>query len=124
MKNTEKEFIRKSFVGIDVHKNSWKVCFLGDIGFKKEFSCDPTSKALVSSLQNCLPNFSFECAYEAGFSGFWLHDELVDIDAVDCIVVNAADIPTSDKERAQKEDRRDVRKIASQLKAGALRGIY
>jgi len=124
MKKIEKVFIGHAYVGIDVHKNSWKVCVLGDIGFKKEFSCDPLSKALVSSLQNCLPNFSFECAYEAGFSGFWLHDELLDIEGVDCIVVNAADIPTSDKERAQKEDRRDARKIASQLKAGALRGIY
>lgn len=124
MKNIEKAFIGKAFVGIDVHKNSWQVCVLGEVGFRKEFSCDPETKVLIKSLQNLLPNFSFDCAYEAGFSGFWLHDELYEYEDFNCIVVNAADIPTSDKERAQKEDRRDARKIASQLKAGALRGIY
>jgi transposase len=124
MGNLSKDFIGKAFVGIDVHKNSWKVCVLGDVGFKKEFSCDPETKVLVKSLENLLPKFSFDCAYEAGFSGFWLHDELYEYEGFNCIVVNAADIPTSDKERAQKEDRRDARKIASQLKAEALRGIY
>jgi hypothetical protein len=62
MKKNKTNFIGLAFAGIDVHKNSWKVSILGDIGFKKEFSCDPTSKALVCSLQNCLPNFSFNCA--------------------------------------------------------------
>ena len=124
MKITEKKVIGKAFVGIDVHKKSWKVCLLGEGGFRKEFSCNPTVKVFKQSLKNILPDFSFHCAYEAGFSGFWLHDELNALSNFDCIVVNPADIPTSDKERAQKEHRRDARKIATQLKAGALKGIY
>jgi transposase len=124
MKDTERKFIGKAFVGIDVHKNNWKVCLLGDLGFKKQFSCDPDTKVLVKSLRNLLPNFSFECAYEAGFSGFWLHDQLKEVEGFNCIVVNPADIPTSDKERAQKEDKRDARKIATQLKAEGIKGIY
>jgi transposase len=120
----EKKFIGKAYVGIDVHKNSWKVCILGDGGFKKEFSCNPEVSVLENSLKNLLPKFEFECAYEAGFSGFWLADGLNNIEGFKCIVVNPADIPTSDKERTQKEDRRDARKIAIHLKGGVLTGIY
>ncbi|MFT6716959.1 MAG: transposase, partial [Saprospiraceae bacterium] len=113
-----------AFVGIDVHKNSWKVCVLGDIGFKKEFSCNPETQVLISSLLKILPEFQFKCTYEAGFSGFWLCDQLNEHEAFECIVVNPADIPTSNKDTSQKEDRRDARKIAAQLKAEALQGIY
>lgn len=124
MKINEKKFIGKAFVGIDVHKSNWKVCVLGKLNFKKEFSCDPYPKALETSLKNLLPDFEFECAYEAGFCGFWIHDALNEMEGISCIVVNPADIPTSDKERAQKEDKRDARKIAIHLKAGVLDGIY
>jgi len=124
MKITKKKVIGKAYVGIDVHKTSWKVCVLSSGGFKKEFSCNPQVEALVASLENMLPDFEFQCAYEAGFSGFWLADGLNETEGFTCIVVNAADIPTSDKERAQKEDKRDARKIASQLKAESLEGIY
>jgi len=60
---------------------------------------------------------------EAGFAGFWLHRELTKL-GINSIVVNPADIPTTDKERKQKEDRRDSRKIAKTLQAGQLNGIF
>ena len=124
MKKLKKDFIGTAYVGIDVHERSWKVCLLGDLGFMKQFSCEPSTDVLVSSVKHVLPDFKFECAYEAGFSGFWLHDELNDQEGFTCIVVNPADIPTSDKERAQKEDKRDARKIACQLKSSGIKGIY
>ena len=43
---------------------------------------------------------------------------------IDCIVVNPADIPTKDKEKRQKEDRRDSRKIARCLSNGDLDAIH
>lgn len=112
MKNTNNNFIAKAFVGIDVHDKSWKVCLLSNAGYRKEFSCRPETEVLLKTLRKLLPDFEFECAYEAGFSGFWLHDELKEIEGVNCIVVHPANIPTTDKEKAQKEDRRDARKIA------------
>ena len=124
MKESQSKFIETAHVGIDVHKRSWKVCLLGNFGFMKQFSCKPDVPTLVKSLQKLLPNFYFECAYEAGFSGFCLHNDLNQIDGFNCIVVNPADIPTSDKERTQKEDKRDARKIAQQLKADGVKGIY
>ena len=121
MEKSQNNFIATAFVGIDVHDKSWKVCLLSDAGYRKEFSCKPETEVLLKTLRNFLPNFKFECAYEAGFSGFWLHDELNQIEGVNCIVVHPADIPTSDKEKAQKEDRRDARKIAQQLKGVQLK---
>jgi transposase len=124
MKTTKIKFNGTAFVGIDVHKNSWKVCLLSEGGFKKEFSCNPETQVLISSLLKILPEFQFKCTYEAGFSGFWLCDQLNEHEAFECIVVNPADIPSSNKDKSQKEDRRDARKIATQLKAEALQGIY
>ena len=40
------------------------------------------------------------------------------------MVVTPADIPTTDKDRKQKEDARDSRKIAEQLAASSLVGIH
>lgn len=124
MEKSNNNFIATAFVGIDVHDKSWKVCLLSDAGYKKEFSCRPETHVLMTTLRKLLPDFKFECAYEAGFSGFWLHDELNEINCVNCIIVHPADIPTTNKEKAQKEDRRDARKIAQQLKGGAIKGIY
>ena len=39
-------------------------------------------------------------------------------------VVNPADIPTTDKEKVQKEDKRDSRKIAKSLRSRDLAPIY
>jgi transposase len=40
------------------------------------------------------------------------------------IVVNAADVPSTHKEKANKDDKRDSRKLGRALRAGELKGIY
>ncbi len=40
------------------------------------------------------------------------------------IYIGIDDIPTTDKDRKQKEDKRDSRKIAKSLRNGELEGIY
>jgi len=40
------------------------------------------------------------------------------------LIVNPADIPTTDKDKRQKEDKRDSRKLAKSLKTGELTGIH
>ena len=37
MKITKKKVIGKAYVGIDVHKTSWKVCVLSSGGFKRKW---------------------------------------------------------------------------------------
>ena len=60
--------------------------------------------------------------YEAGYSGFVLHRELVK-EGIDNIVVNPASIAVSKSDRV-KTDKRDSRKLAEHLSAGLLRGAY
>jgi len=111
------------YVGIDVHKKQWTVCILfGQYNIKK-FSQPPCAQTLINYLKKHYPNGTYESVYEAGFCGFGIHDSLL-AGGVKNIVVNAADVPTSDKDRQQKTDTRDAKKLAQMLKGGGLEGIY
>lgn len=111
------------YCGIDVHDKSWKTTILvGDI-FHKTFSHNPEPELLSNYLHENFPGGTYYAAYEAGFSGFWIQKELQQM-GIKTIITHAADIPTTDKEKRQKEDKRDSRKIARSLKNGDLKGIY
>jgi transposase len=111
------------FIGLDTHLKDWRVSIM--VGGKsfKTFSQDPQPKVLLNYLTKNFPNANYYSAYEASFSGFNNHRELLNLD-IKNIVVNPADIPTTDKERKQKEDSRDSRKIAKQLSQNDLSAIY
>lgn len=111
------------YVGIDVHKKSWQVSIMGDYSEFKSFSQPPEPKVLSDYLHRNFPEFRYQSAYEAGFSGFWAHRELERL-GIDNIVINPSDIPTTDKEKRQKRDAIDCRKIARSLRGKALKGIY
>lgn len=111
------------YVGIDVHLKSWKVSIMLDTMEYKTYSQDPDEGILACYLQRNFPGGTYFSAYEAGFCGFSLHRKLKNA-GIKNIVVNPADIPTTDKDRKQKEDRRDSRKIAKSLRSGDLEGIY
>lgn len=123
-KVTEKTFEGQSiFVGIDVHRKDFKVSVMAGNVFYKTFSSPPEAQVIANYLHNNFPGANYFSAYEAGFSGFWLHRSLTKL-GINSIVVNASDIPTTDKERQQKEDRRDSRKIVQSLRLGQLRAIH
>ena len=111
------------FVGLDVAKKSWKVCILTKNFEHKLFTQPPRTEVLVHYLQRYFPGAKYHCVYEAGFSGFWTHDQLIE-QGVDCIVVNPADVPQKGKEKVQKTDRVDARKLAQNLRSGQLEPIY
>jgi len=111
------------YVGIDVHLKSWKVTIMTEKLFIKTFSQDPNPEQLSRFLKRNFPNANYHSAYEAGFCGYWIHNQLLALD-IDSIVVNAADIPTTDKEKTNKNDKSDSKKIAKSLKSGYLKGIY
>jgi transposase len=114
---------QKLFVGIDVHLNSWKATIMLDQTPFKTFSMDPSAEVLKQYLEKNFPNMEYYSAYEAGFCGFSIHRKLEE-KGIKNIVVNPADIPTTDKERKQKEDKRDSKKIANALRLGQLQAIY
>lgn len=111
------------YVGFDVHLKSWKVTIMTEKLTHKTFSQEPNPKLLYEYLEKNFPGGTYYSAYEAGFCGYWIHNRLKSL-GVKSIVVNPADIPTTHKEKVQKEDARDSRKIARELRNGNLTPIY
>jgi transposase len=111
------------YVGIDIGKKSWTITVLTEQLEHGTFSQKPLPEELVSYLHKNFPEAHYQCAYEAGLFGFWIHDALTKR-GVDCIVVHPADIPTKDKERRNRNDNVDSRKIANNLRSGQLTPLY
>ena len=110
------------YVGIDVHLASWKVAIALEHSLQKVFSQEPSPENLVKHLHKHYPNGTYICVYEAGFCGFWIQESLEEL-GVSCKLVNASDVPTMDKERCQKTDSRDCRKLARCLRDSTLEFI-
>lgn len=113
----------KIYVGIDTHKLSWKVTILTESISHKTFSQPPDPEILYNYLIRNFPGAIYYSAYEASYCGFWIHNRLVEL-GINNIIVNPGDIPTTNKERVQKEDKRDSRKIANCLRNGELHPIF
>jgi transposase len=102
------------YCGIDTHQKSWKVAILKDGHYEKTFGQEPNVGQLANYLEHNYPGAKFKLGYEAGFCGFWIAKDFKSL-GMECLVLHAADIPTSDKDRRQKTDTRDCRKIAEYL---------
>jgi len=111
------------YAGFDAHLKSWKVTIMAEDTVYKTFTQPPSPELLYSYLKRNFPGGNYHTAYEAGFCGYWIHDKLVSF-GIKSMVVNPADIPTTNKERVLKEDKRDSRKIARSLSSGTLVPIY
>lgn len=111
------------YTGIDVHLKNWVVTIMLERSIHKKMSINPSAKELRNYLDKHFTGGTYYTAYEAGFTGYSTHWELQS-NGFQNIVVNPADIPTTDKERRQKEDKRDSLKIAKSLRSGELQGIY
>jgi len=107
------------YVGIDTGKKSWTVTILTEQFEHKTFNQPPVAETLVEYLHKHFPEAHYLCAYEAGLFGFWIYEALRKL-GVDCIVVHPADIPTKDKEKRNRNDNVDSRKIARNLRNGEL----
>jgi transposase len=78
---------------------------------------------LVKYLHRNFPGAKYRCVYEAGYFGFWIHDALQQ-QGIECYVVHPADVPTKDKERRNRSDRVDARKLARNLRSDELTPLY
>lgn len=110
-------------VGLDISNKSWKVAVFLETEIHKRFVQEPSPEKLMRYLHKHFPGARYHIVYEAGYGGFWAHDELVALGA-DCIVVNPADVPTSDKERRHKSDRIDAGKLGRGLATKTLKPIF
>lgn len=110
-------------LGLDVHHKSWKVTIRTMGTEVKTLVMPPDADKLHAHLLRTYPGGHYRSCYEAGFCGFGAHRRLTEL-GIKNRVVHAADVPTTDKERRQKDDVRDSRKLARSLENGELKPIY
>ena len=114
---------QKIYVGIDVHLKNWSVTVITEKGLKRTHPQKADAKELFDFLNRHYPEGEYLAVYESGFSGFATYYALRDV-GIDCIVIHAADVPSSQYENVMKTDVIDSEKLARALKGGLLRPIY
>ena len=120
----ELDFSNQEFhLGIDVHKKSWTVTVMSNNISLKTFRMNPSPKELFLYMEKRYPQGKYYSVYEAGFSGYSTHRELESY-GIKNIIVNPSSIPTTAKEKINKTDSVDSRKLARELSNGTLHGIY
>ena len=89
------------YVGIDIARRSWRVQILVGEFYHKRFTQPPDPRVLAEYLRRNFPGAEYHCVYEAGYFGFWIENSFQAL-GIDCMVINASDVPTSNKERRHK----------------------
>ena len=124
IKNTSLDFSnQKFFIGIDVHKKNWTVTIQSNQIQLNTFSMDPSVEQLVDYMHRRYPGGDYYSVYEAGFCGYWINKQLNHY-GIKSIIINPADVPTSNKEKLRKTDKIDSRKLARELENQTIKGIY
>lgn len=112
----------KLFIGIDIHKRSWKIHCSTDLFAGKSFAMPPEPDKLHAYVQKHFPDYQVTTAYEAGCCGYSAHRSFESY-GWKSLVVNPADIHRKGKERYTKTDRIDAQLISRELKDGRLDSI-
>lgn len=112
---------KRVYIGIDVHRSFFVASCVCEGQVVKRCRMPSKSAAIISLKSKHFPDSEVSTCYEAGYSGFWLHRELVAA-GISNIVVHAASIEVAANDRV-KTDKRDSLKMAEQLAAGRLKGI-
>jgi transposase len=107
-------------VGIDVHKRDWMVTVLCQAEELYHATVVPDPGALVRLLKRFEAS-EVHTVYEAGPTGYWLHDALAGA-GFDSMVTPPSLVPHIGGR--VKTDRRDSKKLASMLAGGFLRRIH
>jgi transposase len=114
---------RVIYCGLDTHKTNWKINARMEGIEMAAFSQNPDPLQLKRYFDKNFPGAELKVVYEAGFCGFEIQRSLANL-GIDCVIVNPADVPSSDKDRKRKDDKRDARKLSLELAKGNLKGIY
>ncbi len=97
------------FVGVDVHLSTWHVTIRSHEELIRQATIPGSWEVLRDMLSDWCPERVL-IVYEAGFSGFWLYDEVLAWGGC-CIVIPPSRIPVESGNRI-KTDRRDSAKLA------------
>lgn len=122
MANVEKGFAKGKpiFVGIDVHKRDWVATVLCQGEELYHATVVPDPEGFVRTLKRFEAS-EVHTVYEAGPTGYWLHDALVEA-GFDSMVTPPSLVPRMGGR--VKTDRRDSRKLAAMLANGFLKRVH
>lgn len=110
------------FAGLDVDKKSMSVVFTDHADSKRSLRMAHSATPLLNYVRKHFVGKRVAFAYEAGPTGFGLHDELAR-QAYTCVVAAPSKVPRAPGERV-KTNRLDSRKLAESLRGGQLHGIH
>ena len=110
------------FGGLDVDKRSMAVTFRDHGTMRKSLRLPYGGTQLLNYTRKHFPGQRVAFVYEAGPTGFGLHDELMAA-RHPCLVVSPSMVPTVTRKRV-KTNRLDSNKLAEGLRGGQLRGIH
>jgi transposase len=123
MKATQNTTDQKLFIGIDIHKRSWKIHTSTDLFDGKTLSVPPSALALKKYVDKHYPGYLVSTAYEAGCCGYRPH-RYFESYGWHSIVFNPADLSRTGQSQYQKTDAIDARLIAKELKDQRLKSIH
>lgn len=109
------------YVGIDVHKKTYTIVAQVEQTLVKKWTMSASPAALTQQLTKYFTGGIIHTVYEAGFSGYVLHRALIS-QGIDSKVVHAAAVEVAAHDRV-KTDKRDAKKLATQLESNRLKGI-
>lgn len=110
------------FGGLDVDKKSMAVTFTDHGTMRKSFKLPYSASALLNYTRKHFPGQRVAFVYEAGPTGFGLHDELTAA-CHPCLVVAPSMVPRAPGQRV-KTNRLDSNKLSEGLRGGQLRSIH
>lgn len=124
MQSNKKDFKgQKIFVGIDVHLKSWTVTVMTESGFHKTHTQNISVDGLIKHLRQNYPGGEYHIVYESGFTGYSTYYKFNDL-GIRCDIINAADVPSMQREKLQKTDNVDSYKLARALKNGDFKDSF
>lgn len=110
-------------IGIDTHDKNWRITIRSNKLLIREFVMNPSPTELTCYMKRHFPGGEYYSVYEAGFCGYWIHRELTQ-NGIKNIIVNPADVPTTNKEKVGKRDPIDSNKLSRELGNGSLECIF
>jgi transposase len=110
------------FAGLDVDKRSMAITFTDHGTMRKSLKLPYSARQLLNYTGKYFPGQRVAFVYEAGPTGFGLHDELTAARQL-CLVVSPSMVPSPPRHKV-KNNRLDSKKLSEGLRGGQLRGIH
>jgi transposase len=110
------------FVGLDVDKKKMVITCSDHGTMQRSLSLPYSAQQLLNYTHKHFPGQRLAFVYEAGPTGFGLHDELTAAQHP-CLVVSPSMVPSAPRKRV-KTNRLDSKKLSEGLRGGQLQGIH